>query len=365
MQTIDNNSNKSTLFVFNLCFDHLIDTISYLDITDILNCELVNKSWKKSVEYHITHTLKYAKNVYYLSYKQIKRKDKPLSDKDLCIRSILKRPKGLVIMGGSFSEGKEQNCFYTHDLNSNSIYGGPMIGPWKAAGHRLGSYPAVENKYGFVEVFGGYTSMDFETFTNTGTHVKNRSSGCDFTQLKQQKFAVIDEKPVVYNHFMSYWEYQRPIPKAMCFTSATTLIDGAVCLTGGGTSPYRECTVYNECYIRRQVGVYEAWESIAPMSTTRCGHASVTTFNNEIVVMGGYQGGTEYLSSCEIYDTTCDQWRALPSMSLTRSGFIAVTDMHGSIVVSGGSPDGTKAHSSTARLGKSILYAACLYLACM
>jgi len=88
---------------------------------------------------------------------------------------------------------------------------------------------------------------------------------------------------------------------------------------------------------------------IPPLHTARCGHVSVSTFNDSIVVAGGYAGGTAYLSSAEIYIPGAASWQELPNMQARRSGAAACLSPDGAIIVAGGSPDGSSAHKSVER----------------
>jgi hypothetical protein len=75
----------------------------------------------------------------------------------------------------------------------------------------------------------------------------------------------------------------------------------------------------------------------------------VTTFNDTILVTGGYAGGTNYLNSVELLSASLDRWTTLPPMSVARSGMAAVLGPDGAVYVAGGSPDGTIGHKGLER----------------
>jgi hypothetical protein len=76
----------------------------------------------------------------------------------------------------------------------------------------------------------------------------------------------------------------------------------------------------------------------------------VQTFNENIVVLGGYKGGNDYLNSVEIFDKYTGIWTMLPNMNDNRSGLGSCISPDGSIYVYGGSPDGEQGLSSFERL---------------
>ena len=83
------------------------------------------------------------------------------------------------------------------------------------------------------------------------------------------------------------------------------------------------------------------WLRVPDMLGKRCGHCSVTCFDDSILTMGGYAGETEYLSSAERYDPVRELWSPLPCMRSVRSGAVAALGPQGGCYVVGGSIDGT------------------------
>jgi hypothetical protein len=77
----------------------------------------------------------------------------------------------------------------------------------------------------------------------------------------------------------------------------------------------------------------------------------VTTFKDEIVAVGGYAGGMDYLSTVEILNWEGGgRWLKLPDMTYKRSGPGVAVGPDGCIYVVGGSPDGLLGHTSFERL---------------
>lgn len=67
-------------------------------------------------------------------------------------------------------------------------------------------------------------------------------------------------------------------------------------------------------------------------------------------MIGGYEGGTNYLNSCEKFDFGSETWINLTPMHEKRSGLATGIGPYGSIYCCGGSSDGTIGLSSLERL---------------
>jgi WD40 repeat protein len=135
------------------------------------------------------------------------------------------------------------------------------------------------------------------------------------------------------------WANTSYLDSPLCFCSATTTIDGDVVVSGGGDSMFKGSAVYDSCTMRRYGA--SAWEPLPPMLSKRCGHESVTLYDDSVVVLGGYGGGSDYLNTVERFDWGAEVWAPLPSMSQHRSGLGAGMGPDGSIYAVGGSADGS------------------------
>ena len=78
------------------------------------------------------------------------------------------------------------------------------------------------------------------------------------------------------------------------------------------------------------------------MSQRRCGHAAVTTYNGDVVVMGGYGGGDNYLAAAEYFDAGREIWVPLPDLIVPVTGVAASLGPCGGVYVVGGSLDGAR-----------------------
>jgi len=183
------------------------------------------------------------------------------------------------------------------------------------------------------------------------------------------------------------------LPEKLCYASACSDSSGNVFLTGGSDNPYRGAVVSDKCYVRinqpinfqkrpppewleetgLQIDVddeeegegryfldqsyfkynYENmdieinnWVAIPGMTHRRCGHVTVPLFDKNLVSIGGYEGGEEYLKSVELFDTGKEIWIEMPEMTHRRSGPGVSVGPYGNIYVYGGSNDGETGSSS-------------------
>ena len=105
---------------------------------------------------------------------------------------------------------------------------------------------------------------------------------------------------------------------------------------------------YDIDYEAEQEALYDlstfVWDDdkVPSMQKARCGHCAVATFDDKVIVLGGYSGGDTYLNSTEVLDVNNYEagWHAGPSMHDRRSGAAAVLGPEGRIIVAGGSIDG-------------------------
>lgn len=81
---------------------------------------------------------------------------------------------------------------------------------------------------------------------------------------------------------------------------------------------------------------------VPSMRQARCGHSIVATWDEKVMVLGGYGGGQLYLDTTEVLDLgRIDAgWRQGPPLRSTRSGAAAVIASCGRVLVAGGSIDG-------------------------
>ena len=214
---------------------------------------------------------------------------------------------------------------------------------------RVGAHSSVLDRNGRVLLFGGWHEDEEETIDEAYCiDLPTRTSRRSYVD-----YSLTERKPLGIQH-------------PLCYSAATSLINGDVVLTGGGDSPYQNAEVYRHCYksTASQVELFDfdhwrdeddddepiAWTDLPPLLEERCGHECITLFDDTVVVLGGYRGGTDYLSSAERLDMHTQQWISIPSMHDMRSGSGAAVGPCGGVYVAGGSYNGHNCHTSFERL---------------
>jgi N-acetylneuraminic acid mutarotase len=72
------------------------------------------------------------------------------------------------------------------------------------------------------------------------------------------------------------------------------------------------------------------------MNVARDGHTATLLQNGEVLVVGGENNTTGYLSSAELYDTSSGKWTLTGSTTIARDGHEAVLLKNGQVLVAGG-----------------------------
>ena len=121
--------------------------------------------------------------------------------------------------------------------------------------------------------------------------------------------------------------------------TATSLGNGKVLATGGGTSPGATANV--EIY---DPGT-NAWAPAAKMADARRGHTATMLPSGRVLVAGGL-GNSGLVASSEIYDPATNTWPLVATMASARGGHTATLLPNGSVLVAGGGTLATNATTS-------------------
>ncbi|CAF1006231.1 unnamed protein product [Adineta steineri] len=119
------------------------------------------------------------------------------------------------------------------------------------------------------------------------------------------------------------------------YHTASTLANGSVLVTGGyntGSSYLNSAELYNPL-----TGI---WTTTGSMNAARYLHTASTLANGSVLVTGGYNSGSSYLNSAELYNPSIGTWTTTRSMSAAREYHKASTLANGSVLVTGGSNSG-------------------------
>lgn len=296
---------------------------SYLPCRDLLAAELTTRVWRSLALRQFDLVANDPHQLYkHLCY--LRRFSHPTGKKACCYIEQIKQEKtdSLVLLGGSF--GSLGQKAVRLDITLHSLdYEILNIFP-EGMGCQAMAY---SDKSQTLYSFGGYQDSSDSTLEIV----------CGY-QLPTQSL-----------------QFYTSLSETSCFASATTLLEGDIVLTGGCSSPYQGASVSTAC---RYFDVSQhTWENnrIPNMSQPRCGHESVTLFNGNMMVIGGYQGVDAqdqhcYSRSAEVFDFHHQQWQLLSDeMTLPRSGFASCVGPYGSVYVAGGSQDGSNGTNSVER----------------
>lgn len=283
--------------------------VSYLDCEDLLRVELVNRLWHTVANKQFS-TLRTDARYVHLAYLA---QSSYSTDRRICCHISNLRAHGdgrVVLLGGVFGSPNTDSCI----LEDNGTQAkGIAVTNWNSRVD-VGGAASVHDVNGNLLMIGGWDDGE-EVALN---------SVCVYNFKKSRET----------------WTNAHPINHARCFGAAGRTIQGDILHFGGGDSPYRGAECYADTFIRR-LNEEEWQENAVPnMHYKRCGHSVVTTFDDSIFVLGGYNGGEDYLNTVEMLSSNLDRWISLPSMHAPRSGMAAVLGPCGSVYVAGGSPDG-------------------------
>lgn len=304
--------------------DVIILICSYLTPPDLMMAAVVSKQWRDAQEsawQDLAGTIPFRYLTFKRSYK--------FSPKEICNISYgeVKSPfassnNGILITTGGY--GTTQAVTVKSVLMEDSLQ---LKGHHFAHGYlsdSIGSAAGCMDSRGRCLLLGGWD---------------------DDTELSSSLLLRFD--PHNSDEKLGGWQSLTILPSNQCYGAATTTIDGSIYLLGGGSTPYRRATVFDDVsvlvagdYDRIVAGddsaIRSLWRTMPSMLQQRCGHSAVTTFDDSIVVFGGYSGGTSYLASGEIMHSGAERWIKLPPMSSPRSGFGGVLGWCGSIYAAGG-----------------------------
>ena len=117
------------------------------------------------------------------------------------------------------------------------------------------------------------------------------------------------------------------------YSSAVTLPDGSILITGGGISS-TVCQISFSAHSHHPRIIERE-----PMKEIRKEHATVC-IQNSVYVLGGYNGvSNTFLSSCERFDLETNSWTPISSMTVPKCAF-AVTNLMNQAIFTVGGYDG-------------------------
>lgn len=310
------------MFARDLCLhnaDLALVIAVYLDSIDLLKLQQVSHFWE-SIVVRAFDVVVESEGYKYLAFKESK---KFVTNKEKCSHiayNRIKKQGGFLLFDSSFG---------SYALGSHFIVDGiddvvePQITEKPEVESGIGATAVVMDHQRKLYMIGGWME-NHNRALSTVFHI-------DADDLEDE------------------WELHSNINEPRCFSSASSTIQGDLLLLGGGNSPFQGATVHRSCLFKSSTS--DTWDAnvVQDMLSPRCGHSSVTLFDNKILTMGGYGGGRLYYTSSEMWDWEKQCWYALPNMHHARSGMACVLGPSGSIYVTGGSYDGTHGNTSLER----------------
>ncbi len=136
----------------------------------------------------------------------------------------------------------------------------------------------------------------------------------------------------IYDPTTNAWTPAASLNVARADHTATALYDGRIVIAGGDSAgaPIASIELFD---LYTNGGTFTA--SASSLTSARTGHAAALTYDNLVVVAGGFDG-TAPLASIDIYDPNFDTVTAGTAMSAGRAGLSATTLLDGKILLAGG-----------------------------
>ena len=133
----------------------------------------------------------------------------------------------------------------------------------------------------------------------------------------------------IYDPAKDMWSTVSPMGASRMFHSATLLNSGEVLVVGGfcgGTSTEK----YNP--------LTDTWVPLAPMNVARVKHTATLLNDGRVLIIGsiGNAFGNNFGNSCEIYDPVANTWTPQAPMNEARSWHTATLLPSGEVFVTGG-----------------------------
>ena len=147
-----------------------------------------------------------------------------------------------------------------------------------------------------------------------------------------------------YDPTTNSWTPASPLNVARQGHTATALYDGRIVIAGGDAASAAIASI--EIFdLYNNGGTFTL--SGSSLTSPRIGHAAALTYDDFVVIAGGFDG-TNPLASIDIYDPNVDTVTAAASMSAARAGLSATTLLDGKILLAGGA--GTMSELATAEV---------------
>jgi N-acetylneuraminic acid mutarotase len=155
------------------------------------------------------------------------------------------------------------------------------------------------------------------------------------------------QQVMLFNPATSTWKQGTSMKFGRASHTLTTLASGQILAVGGdvgGLSPRQPVRTVKE--VERYDSATDTWTTVAPLLQARFAHTATRLADGRVLVAGGAvskevnqeNGGSDNLSSVEVYNPATDSWQLAAPMSVTRVGHTATLLQDGTVLVVGGNP---------------------------
>ena len=296
---------------------------SYCDGVDLLRLEQVNYLWQSVAKNQFKLIIEYSD----YKYLTLHRRHTLSSIKRACFRISSRRNKdqnALCLFGGAYDSSSKTMCSVLESrLPSNAADVTVKIN--QDLPRTLTCSACAADNDGNILILGGWDDLA------SGTIAAVRSFNT--------QGPVEDRR----------WTMLPPLCRPRCFGAAVALSTGDMLHMGGGSSLYVGGVCYADTFIRKANSADWEEKIVPSVLHARYGHSAFELFSGDILITGGYGGGSFFHRSVEMLTQNLDRWIELPEMSVPRSAMAAVLGPCGSIYVAGGTVDGTTGHKSAER----------------
>lgn len=133
------------------------------------------------------------------------------------------------------------------------------------------------------------------------------------------------------------WTAGASLSVARFYHTATLLHDGSLLVTGGTESNNRNPQEWDALSsTERYIPSQQTWQKFSPLNTERFGHTATLLPNGMVLVVGGWNMGSGYLTNAELYNPSCNNWLPTSPMSTARLFHTATLLPNGKVLVAGG-----------------------------
>ncbi len=156
----------------------------------------------------------------------------------------------------------------------------------------------------------------------------------DILTVGGQNNLQISRHSELYNQSKNNWTFTGDLSEERCQHTATLLFDGRVFVFGGIRQYSPSLELARDCEIFDQKT--NSWHSGTSISIPRFAHTATLLPNGSILIAGGLDSNSHFLSSCEIYNPTCNEFKDCSELHFPHAFHTATLLADGTVLITGG-----------------------------